>query len=414
MMFKRWNLSAAFAVVLIALPAWGEDWPQWRGPDRSDVSKETGLLKQWPEKGPRKVWSTDKAGLGYSGLSVVGKLIYTLGAEGQTEYLMAFDVVTGKRLWATPIGDRLGNGWGDGPRGTPSVDEGRVYAISGQGNILCVDAKDGKAVWNRSMRELGGNVPGWGYTESPLVDGQRVVLTPGGKKGTLAALDKATGNTLWQSTGITVEAQYSSPIVAEHNGARQYIQLTMSKLFGVDAQDGKVLWTSDWPGRTAVIPTPIFHEGQVFITSGYGVGCKLIQLAPNHEAKALYKNNNLINHHGGVVLIDGHIYGHSDAKGWTCLDLKTGEPKWQERRLDKGAISAADGMLYLLGEESGACVLIEASPQGWREHGRFTLTPQTKQRNPRGRIWVHPVISNGRLYLRDQELIHSYDIQQKT
>ena len=414
MMCKRWSLAAAITLSLITQPAWSADWPQFRGPDRTDVSKETGLLKQWPEKGPRKVWTTDKAGLGYAGISVVGNRLYTQGAEGRTEHVMAFDVATGKRLWATPIGDLLGNGWGDGPRGTPTVDDDKVYAISGQGNILCVNAKDGKAVWNRTMKEMGGSVPGWGYTESPLVDGPRVVLTPGGKKGAIAALDKLTGKTLWQSAEFTVDAQYSSPIVVEHNGARQYIQLTMSKLVGVNADDGKVLWTSDWPGRTAVIPTPIFHNGHVFITSGYGVGCKLVQLAPKHEAKSVYKNDNLVNHHGGVLLIDGHLYGHSDRKGWTCLDFMTGEPKWQEGRLEKGAISAADGMLYLLGETTGTCVLLEASPAGWREHGRFTLAPQTQQRNPKGRIWVHPVIANGRLYLRDQEYIHSYDILQKT
>jgi outer membrane protein assembly factor BamB len=390
----------------------GGNWPQWRGPDRNDVSKETGLLKDWPAGGPKRVWLFKNAGLGYAGPSIVGGKLFTMGVRNGGEELIAVDVKEGKELWAAKMGEALKNNWGDGPRGTPAVDGENVYALSGRGDLVCANATDGKVIWRHTMTQFGGKRPGWGYTESVLVDGDKVVCTPGGSKGAIIALNKKTGETIWQSQRFTDEAHYASIIAADYNKVRQYIQLTSQHVVGLDAVDGKVLWTSDWPGQTAVIPTPIFQDGFVYVTSGYRVGCKLVKLGANNEATEVYFNNEMVNHHGGVVLVDGYIYGYSDSGGWTCQNFKTGEKVWTERRaLSKGAVTCADGMLYCLGESDGTVALVEASPKGWKEHGRFKLDPQTTQRSPQGRVWTHPVVTDGRLYLRDQELLSCYDVK---
>jgi len=400
-------------ILLLALsvPAFAADWPQWRGPNRDDISTETGLLKQWPADGPKRVWLFDKAGQGYSGFSVAGGKLFTLGTRDGKEILLALDSNTGKELWAAPIGDILGNGWGDGPRGTPTVDADRVYAISGKGNLVCADASSGKVKWTKSMQDLGGKTPGWGYTESPLVDGKLVIATPGGDKGTVAAFDKMTGAVAWQSADITEGAQYSSIMPATIGGKKQYVQLVMQTLFAVDPATGKLLWRSPWSGKTAVIPTPIIKGDEVFISSGYGVGCKKVKVG-GAEATDVFMNKDLENHHGGVVLVGDHLYGHSNKGGWTCMAFSDGTVKWAEKgAVGKGAVSCADGMLYCLDEKKGTVALVEASPNGWSEKGRFTLEPQATDRNPKGAIWVHPVIANGKLYLRDQNFIYCYDVK---
>ena len=261
------------------------------------------------------------------------------------------------------------------------------------------------------VQELGGKVPGWGYTESVLVDQGRVICTPGGKNGALAALDAKTGKVLWRSKEFTDAAQYSSPIVIEHQGKRQYVQLFMKNLVGIEAKSGKLLWKSEWPGKVAVIPTPIYADNHVYISSGYGVGCKLVELG-GFTPKDIYENKVMKNHHGGVIKKGDFLYGYSDGYGWVCQNFKSGELVWNEKKaLGKGAIAYADGKFYCLGEGDGRVILIEATPRGWTPKGEFTISPQTKQRNPKGKVWTHPVISNGKMYLRDQELIFCYDIK---
>jgi len=389
------------------------DWPQFRGPDRTDNSSETGLLKTWPQGGPKVVWMNKDAGLGYAGYAIVGDTLYTMGARGE-EQLIAISVKDGKEKWKADIGPSYGNNWGDGPRGTPTVDGDHVYAMGGQGNLICADAKTGKVVWETSMKKLGGNTPGWGYCESVLVDGDNVICTPGGKQGALAALDKKTGKLVWQSKEFTDGAHYASIIVANHNGARQYIQRTAESIVGIDSKNGKLLWKTDFPGRTAVIPTPIFHDGHVYVSAGYGAGCKMVKIAAGNKVEEIYSNKNMTNHHGGVVLVGEHLYGYSDGKGWVCQDFKTGEMVWNEKGgMGKGAITYADGMLYLLDESNGNVALIEASSKGYKEVSKFTLKPQTTKRKPSGRIWTHPVIADGKLYLRDQELLFCFDVKNK-
>jgi outer membrane protein assembly factor BamB len=389
------------------------DWPQFQGADRTARSNETGLLKEWPEAGPKQVWLSRDVGLGYSGPAVVGGRIFILGAKGKKEFLFCLDEKSGKTLWSTSLGGKLENAWGDGPRGTPSVDGDRVYALSGEGNLVCASTADGKVKWRKTMESLGGNIQKWGYTESVLVDGDIVLCTPGGDKGTVAALNKMTGKLVWQSKDWTEDAQYASIVPAEIQGVKQYVQLTQKSFAGISAKDGNLLWQSDWPGRTAVIPTPIVHDNHVYISSGYGSGSALFKIDKAQTVTEVYSNKVMKNQHGGVIRIDDHLYGYSDAVGWVCQDWKTGEVVWAEKKnLGKGAIGYADGKLYCLEEDRGTVVLIDASPDGWNETGRFTLSPQTDQRSERGKVWTHPVIANGKLYLRDQELFFCFDISE--
>jgi outer membrane protein assembly factor BamB len=293
------------------------------------------------------------------------------------------------------------------------VHDEHVYALGGHGNLVCLKVSDGSEVWRASLIDLGGELQSWGYCESVLVDGDRVICTPGGNRGAVVALNRLTGKVLWRSTEFQDPAQYASPIVVEHSGQRQYIQLTQQSIVGLRAADGKLLWRSDFPGKVAVIPTPIYRDGQVYVSAGYSVGSKAVRLSNTHQVATVYENRVMKNHHGGVILVGQHLYGHSDGAGWICQDFRTGKEVWSEKsKLNKGAIACADGKLYLQSEE-GEVVLIDASPVGWKEHGRFRLEPQTTKRSPQGRIWVHPVISHGRLYLRDQELLFSFDIREK-
>ena len=401
-----------FSLLCFSVFSHANDWPSWRGEDRSGISKEKGLLQSWPEGGPKKIWSSDQAGIGYSGFSVSEGGLYTLGAFGKEERLLAFNASTGKSIWSLKLGELLTNGWGDGPRMTPTIADGKVYALGGKGNLVCADAKSGKKIWSVDLVEdLGGKIPNWGYTESVLLDDGRVICTPGGDQGAIAALNAESGKVIWRSKEFTDAAQYSSPIVILNRGKKEYVQLVMKNLVGIEADTGKLSWKSPWTGRTAVIPTPIHDDGHVFIATGYGVGCKLVKLSPG-GVNDVYENKYMKNHHGGVIKHGKFLYGYSDGYGWVCQDFKSGELKWNEKKaLGKGAIAYADNRFYCLGESDGRVVLIDANPTGWKSKGEFTITPQTKQRSSRGKVWTHPVVSNGKLYLRDQELVHCYDIR---
>jgi outer membrane protein assembly factor BamB len=411
---------AVFAVSLVALPlsALANDWPQWRGPDRTDVSKETGLLKSWPEKGPHLLWTYKEAGVGYSGPAIVGDRLYTMGADEKADTVYALDARTGKRLWTTDIAPRIKLNRGDGPRGTPTVDGDRLYALGSQGELVCLDLATGKKRWAVNLvKDLGGGRPNWGFSESPLVDGDKVICTPGGSKGTLAALDKKTGKVSWRSD-VGYPAHYSSAIVAAVGGVRQYIQLTTNGVFGVSAANGKLLWESKLGGcGTAAIPTPIFHDGYVFVTSGYTDSkdgqIKLTATNGKVTATEVYSGRTLVNKHGGVVLLDGVLYGNSEAVGpWVAMEFLTGKKLgWSGRNLPPGSITYADGRLYLYDEQDGTVVLLEPDPKEWKETGRFTIPEKTKERPASSKIWTHPVVANGRLYLRDHEFIFCYDIR---
>src|SRR5262245_53006125 len=271
------------------------DWPQWRGPDRTEISKEIGLLESWPASGAKLLWTFDKLGSGYSGPAVVGDRLYILGAVDSTEYAFAIDISSGQQKWRTELASEFKNGYGNGPRCTPTVDGDYLYVILGGGDLICLARDGGKIVWKKNFRkDYGGQLmSGWGFSESPLIDGDTLVCSPGGDKGTLAAINKKDGSVIWRSTDLTDPASYSSVIAADIDGVRQYIQTTKNGIAGVRAKDGKLLWNhvKNLPNekevyRTAVIPTPIYHDHYVFATAGYGAGCDLLKLSPEGSGGA--------------------------------------------------------------------------------------------------------------------------------
>jgi outer membrane protein assembly factor BamB len=415
-MSVRFNVLALFVCAVLSNSVRAEDWPSWRGPNRDDISSETGLLKQWPEGGPEKLWTSHDAGLGYSGFATSNGVLFTMGADGSTaesnEFVIALKADTGEKIWQTNIGNYLDNGWGGGPRSTPTIAGDLLVAISGKGNVVCLSVKDGAEKWRTSLTELGGSVPSWGYCESALIDGDKVLVTPGGDQGTVACFNLQSGEKLWQSADIKERAHYSSIIAVDHFSKRQYIQVTETKVFGLDAT-GKLLWQHDFPGRVAVIPTPIYKDGQVYVTAGYGAGCLLLNITGDNKVEKIYDNKVMKNHHGGVLLLGDYLYGHSDDNGVVCQNFSTGELVWSDKKKNgsKGAVAYADGMLYCLTEGDGECSLVLATEKEFKEVSKFKLDPQTTQRNPQGRIWTHPVISNGCLFLRDQDVICCYKIK---
>ena len=390
------------------------DWPQWRGPQRDDLSNETGLLSSWPADGPPREWLFENCGLGYSGPAIVDGRLYIMGGREGRAQLICLDAANGSELWHTDLSGIYENGWGDGPRSTPTVDGEFIYAMTSKGDLSCVSRQDGSVIWRASMTSLGGEIPTWGFAESPLVYKNMVVCTPGGTGGTIAAFDKQTGDLLWRSKDLTDMAHYSSIILMNLDGQTTGVQLLEEQVIGFDLSNGALLWSEPWPGSVAVIPTPIVRGNEVYVCSGYGAGSMKLRIADDFSVEKLFENKVMVNHHGGVILLDDHLFGYSDRKGWTCQNFATGEVTWRDKRvLGKGAIGYADGHFYCLSEDDGEVVLIKASSEGWQEQGRFTLEPQTELRKPRGRIWVHPVIVGGRLYLRDQDLVFCYDVSSK-
>ncbi len=411
--------ATTFSLVSFSM---ADDWPQWRGPNRNNISSEKNLLQSWPATGPKLLWTFKDAGVGYSGPAIVGNNLFMMGVQNESESIFALDTNTGKQLWSTPIGKPYTNKWGGGPRSTPTFDSGKVYGISGEGDLICVDSKSGKKEWLVSLaKELEGKVMKiWGFSESPLIDGDKVVCSPGGSKGSIAALDKNTGKVLWRSTEITDEASYSSIIKAKVGKHDVYIQMTAGGLQGIDANTGKKLFSEKvGVNGIAIIPTPIFHDNKVYVTSDYGTGCGLVSLTPTESgitSKIVYENKVMQTHHGGVILIDGNIYGASGncndrAARWKCQDLLTGEAKWESEKLNQtGSITYAGKRLYIYGQNDGTVVLVEPTPKEWIETGRFKIPETTKIERQSGKIWTHPVVSNGKLFLRDFDLVFCFDV----
>lgn len=429
------TLARSLGVVLLILTATAADWPQYRGPQRNDVSAEKGLLPQWPAEGPPLLGKYTNAGVGYSGPAIVGTRLYTLGGRGEREFLIALDLAGIKEgvipeAWSVEVGplfDFKTNRWSAGPSATPTVDDGLVFAVGGMGDLVCVTAADGKEKWrinqpnelDAQINPIGGGPRnlGWGFTSSPLVDGDRLVCIVGGPKGTVAALEKQTGKVVWRSVGLTDQAAYTSPMVAELGGVRQYVVLTNRGLYGIRAEDGEVLWrhARTPPYGTEVVNTPILQGDLIFTTVGARQGCELVRVRRDGDKfspEKVYGNASLANHHGDVVLVDGHVYGFGEGQGWACQNLESGDIVWSERRaLRAGAVTYADGRLYCYGEDDGTVVLVPAVTSGWKEQGRFKIPEQSKLRKPNGKIWTPPVVANGKLFLRDQDLIFCYDVK---
>jgi outer membrane protein assembly factor BamB len=392
------------------------DWPQWQGPDRNAVSKETGLLKDWPKDGPPLLWKATGLGGGFSTPSVAAGRIFGMSYRNGEEGVWALDEANGKELWWTRIADAVKLDHGEGSRGTPTVDGDHLYALGANGDLVCLSTASGKEVWHKKLtdKEFGGGRPGWGYSESPLIDGDKLICTPGGKTATLVALNKTTGEVIWKAAVPQGDgAQYSSVVVAEVGGKRQYVQFLRGGVVGVSAEDGSFLWRYDHPHNgTANCSTPVVSGSLVFAASGYSTGGGAADMAKvsgsGKEARAaeVFFTKKMQNHHGGLVLVDGYVYGSNEGSV-TCLELKTGTIKWEERKPGKGSIICADGQLYYR-NEGGDMVLFEVNPERYVEHGRFKQPDRS--RSP---AWAHPVLANGKLYLRDQDVLLCYDVKAK-
>lgn len=393
----------ALASPLLGAPG---HWPQWRGPRRDGVSDETGLLKSWPAEGPKLVWKAIGAGEGYSTVAVTQGKVFTQGKRGETEHVIAYGEETGKEAWSRQNGPGLRSSRGHGPRGTPTVDGEKLYALSGKGRLICLEAASGKEVWHHDLvAEYRGSQNHWGISESPLVLKDRVLVNAGGKGASIIAFKKDDGQLLWKKESDP--AGYSSGISADFEGVPQVVFFTEKAAMGLSPADGQVYWRYPRANNgTANIATPICSDGHVFLSSAYGTGCALLKLEKSGDrldAKEVYFKRDMQNHHSSCVLVGGHLYGFSNAK-LTCMEFKTGKWVWNDESVGKGSLVYADGRLYCLSED-GVMGLVEAIPEGYREKGRFKI--QKKQ----WPTWAHPVMAGGRLYLRNQDEILCYDMR---
>ena len=404
----RVSLLAIVALLCFAgqvLAQANANWPQWRGPNRDGISKETGLLKQWPTDGPPLAWKATGAGGGYSSLVISNGKLYTMGLRGDREFVVAFDVATGKEAWATAHGKAFHNDQGDGPRGTPTVDGDRVYALGGNGDLSALDARSGKLIWTKNvLQEFGGSNITWGISESPLVLGDKLLVNAGGPNASIVALNKNDGSVIWKSQSD--RAGYSSAIPLSLNGLTQVVFFTGRRAVGLDAKDGRLLWEYARPSnRVANAATPIARGNRVFISSDYGTGGGVVEIKPDNTAQEIWFSNNMRNHHSSSVLVGDYLYGFSSSI-LTAMKFDTGEMAWRERSVGKGSLVYADGHLYCF-SENGVVGLVEATPTGYKEKGRFRIQQDSRP------TWSHPIVAGGRLYLRDQDTIYAFDVREK-
>jgi outer membrane protein assembly factor BamB len=412
---KVFRVVSVFVCVLCT-SAFSLDWPSFHGSDRTNKSKETGLLKKWPDKGPKLLWTASGLGTGYSGVSVSGGMIYTAGSKDKANTVFAFNPA-GKLVWEK----KAGKAWEasaafarayHGTRSTPAIDGGAAYYLSDAGLLVALDAKTGAEKWSVDLhKKYEAQMPMFGYSESPLIEGDRLYVAPYGKNVTAVCLDKNTGKVIWESPVVQGTGGYASFVIAENSGFRQLISFTSHHVYSLDSKTGKLLWTVPFNNRTNNNCTDIiYHDGYVFASTGYGVGSILIKLSARDggvAAQKVYDTKLMDNHHGGVILHNGYLYGSGhESKGWFCLDFKTGRQMWNHTR-GKGSVTFAEGMLYFYDEE-GTMSLVKAQPDKFEVVSTFKVPS-----GGRGAYWAHPVVSHGVLYLRHADNLYAYDIKSR-
>ncbi len=394
---------AALFCCFLSTSLWAADWPQWRGPNRDGISSETGLLDAWPKGGPPLVWKIQGLGEGYSSAAIAGGRLFIQGQQGNEEYVLAYDANTGKQLWRVHTGIAFNESRGHGPRSTPTVDGDRLYALAADGMLVCLETATGKTVWGYNIVDhFHGQVPHWGISESPLVDGDHVIVTPGGRGAAVVALDKMSGKLVWQSQSGT--AGYSSPMIYSAGGSRRVVVFTADAAMGLDLATGALQWRYERVANgVANIATPIVHGGEIFLSSDYGTGCVLLKASAAGDASEVYFNRDMRNHYSTSVLVGDYLYGFSSSI-LTAMKFETGEVAWRDRSVGKGSLIYADRHLYALGED-GVVGLLDATSAGYHEISRFEI--------PKGGYptWSQPVIANGKLYLRDQDNLFCYNLK---
>jgi outer membrane protein assembly factor BamB len=412
------TLVCAGIILSIPKPTYARDWPQWRGPQRNGVSQETGLLQEWPKEGPKLRWKLSDIGSGYSTPAVVGEQLYLLANQGvENEFVAAFSVEDGKKLWSTRIGN-VGNP-GQNPsfpaaRSTPTVDGTVLYALGSDGDLACVETASGNVRWKKNLRtDFGGKNGEWAYSESPLIDGDTLVCTPGGAQATLLALNKKNGEVIWKCAVPEADnAAFASVIMVEAGGVKQYVQLLEKGLVGVDAKTGKFLWRYSKPISRygANIPTPLASDGYIYVGSaGTGGGAVKLKVKEGSvEPEQAYFEPKLPTAIGGSVKVDDYLYG-TTGQALLCVDFTSGQIKWEDRAIGPASLCYADHRLYLHGE-NGEVALVEPSSESYREKGRFAPPDQPKRSNGMEKAWAYPVVANGRLYIRDLGSLWSYDV----
>ncbi|MEN8126475.1 MAG: PQQ-binding-like beta-propeller repeat protein [Planctomycetota bacterium] len=392
------------------------NWPQWQGPNRDNISTETGLLKQWPEGGPPMLWSVDGIGIGYSTVAIADEKIYTTGMVEDQGQLTCFDL-GGKQLWQSDYGPEWKRNF-TGARCTPTVDSDRVYVTSGTGQVACFKAQDGEKVWQvDAFTRYEGKYPNWGYAESPLVLDDKVIFTTGGKKALFVALNKKDGSVVWTTPANGDRSAFCSPVTFPWAGKTVALTMTENHMMSIDIDSGEVFFSypvSNYISgriRGTHPNTPIVHDGKIFISSGYDMGSVQLKLsADGSSVEKVWQNLEFDNHHGGIVLIDGKLYGanwQSNKRGkWVCVDWETGKMLYEQGWNNKGSLTYADGMLYCYEEKSGTVGLVKATPDGFSPVSSFQITQGEKEH------WAHPVVCDKRLYIRHGDILMAFDIAQ--
>ena len=422
---KPISRAAATIVALahLAVPA-AADWPQFRGPDRDARSKESGLLQQWPGGGPKLAWQFKGIGGGYSSVSIQNGRLFTMGDMGGDQFVIALSLDRKAIAWKTRIGPAWTDDQYQGPRGTPTADGEVIYALGTEGDLMALEAATGRVRWKRNLpADFGGRMmSSWKWAESPLVDGDRLVVTPGSAEALMVSMDKATGREVWRTRAGAMGAQgrdgagYASIVISNGAGVKQYVQLTGRGVVGVRAADGKFLWNYNRVANdTANISTPIVSGDYVFAATGYQTGSGLVKLAKAGDGVAATEQyfldgRTFQNHHGGMVLVGGHIYGgHGQRMGLPiCIEFASGRKVWggDIRNAGKGSAAVAYADSHLIFRyENGLVLLIEATPAGYKEKGQFEI-PDASPLN-----WPYPAVADGKLYLRDQDRLLVYDIK---
>jgi outer membrane protein assembly factor BamB len=421
LLFSNSSDSSASSGGEVDLSSGNQKISEWREEDRTGISAEKGLLKSWPAEGPQLIWSNSELPKGHSSVTFGNNTIYLTGNDDQNDILVALDSY-GKVKWQTPYG-RMWKASNPESRCTPTVEGDKVYVSSGFGDLACIDGNTGSIIWSVKASEIyKGTYGSWGIAESLIIDGEKIYFTTGGPETMTIALNKATGELIWKTESLNVPASYSSPVLIDYNDYKLLVNVSPIFVYGVDVTDGTIVWninhhkalgkSNDGDDGQILCVTPVFHDNKIYFTGGYNHGSILIDLSENgRKASVKWTNTDLDVHHGGVVLVDGYIYGanwlNNGNGNWCCVDWNTGKTMWEEHWKCKGSVIYADGMLYIYDEKTGFAGLIRPNPE------KFELVSNFRVKAGSGPYWAHPVIHNGILYLRHGEALLAYDIREK-